>query len=287
MQIVLITGISGSGKSVALHALEDAGFFCVDNLPSSLLPALVDTRIQEGGDRLAVATDVRSADSLDNLRTDIIKLQDAGHDVRVLFLTADDTTLITRFSETRRKHPLSHRISPSGNPNDRLTLAECIAQERQIMRILEGMEQVIDTSNLKSATLRRWIVEMISTQATPLTLLFESFGFKYGVPIDADLVFDARMLPNPHYDPLLRPLTGRDQPVADFLLNQPEVLDLQGDIIAFIDKWLPAFKQDNRSYLTVAIGCTGGQHRSVFLVEQLASHFAPQEHVIRRHRQLD
>ncbi|WP_199525696.1 MULTISPECIES: RNase adapter RapZ [unclassified Herbaspirillum] len=286
MRIVLITGISGSGKSVALHVLEDAGYFCVDNLPPALLRNLVETRQKEGDEAMAVATDARSADSLAGLGPDIQWLKDQGHDVKVFFLTATTESLITRFSETRRSHPLSHRLLPNQNPSDRMTLTECIHKEREMLSVVEGLGHVIDTSNLSANKLRAWIRDLIDTSRASLTVLFESFAFKFGVPLDADLVFDVRMLPNPHYDLRLRPLTGRDAPVIEFLEDLPAVQDLLGDIRNFVEKWLPSFKRDNRSYLTVAIGCTGGQHRSVYIVEQLAKHFAAQENVVVRHRQL-
>ena len=286
MRIVLITGISGSGKSVALHVLEDAGYFCVDNLPPALLRSLVDTRLQEGDETLAVATDARSADSLAGLEPDIRLLREQGHDVKLFFLTATTESLITRFSETRRSHPLSHRLLPDQNPTDRLTLTECIHKEREMLSVVEGLGHVIDTSNLSANKLRAWIRDMIDTEQASLTILFESFAFKFGVPLDADLVFDVRVLPNPHYDLRLRPLTGRDAPVIEFLADLPAVSDLLGDIRNFVEKWLPSFKRDNRSYLTVAIGCTGGQHRSVYIVEQLARYFSANENVVIRHRQL-
>ena len=286
MRIILITGISGSGKSVALRVLEDAGYFCVDNLPPTLLRELVATRINEGVQMLAVATDARSADSLAGLPSDIQKLKAEGHDVKVFFLTAQTEALIARFSETRRSHPLSHRLRPGQNPSDRLTLTECIINERELLVDIEGLGHIIDTSDLSTNKLRSWIKGLVDTEHAPLTLLFESFAFKHGVPLDADLVFDVRVLPNPHYDPVLRPLNGRDQPVIAFLDDLPMVAELLNDISGFITKWLPSFKKDNRSYLTVAIGCTGGQHRSVYMVEHLAKHFETSERVVRRHRQL-
>lgn len=286
MRILLITGISGSGKSVALHVLEDAGYFCVDNLPPALLCSLVATRLIEGDDTLAVATDARSADSLASLGADIQKLKGQGHDVKVFFLTATTESLITRFSETRRSHPLSHRLLPDRNPTDRLTLTECIHKEREMLGVIEGLGHVIDTSNLSANQLRAWIRDLIDSAQANLTVLFESFAFKFGVPLDADLVFDVRMLPNPHYDLRLRPLTGLDAPVSAFLADLPEVNELLGDIRHFLEKWLPSFKRDNRSYLTVAIGCTGGQHRSVYIVEQLAQYFSAHEQIVTRHRQL-
>jgi UPF0042 nucleotide-binding protein len=285
MRIVLITGISGSGKSVALHVLEDAGYFCVDNLPPALLLSLVQTRLDEGEDTLAVATDARSAASLAGLGKDIAALKAQGHDVKVFFLTATTESLITRFSETRRSHPLSHRLLPDHNPTDRLTLTECIHREREMLSVMEGLGHVLDTSDVSANKLRTWIRDLIDSAQANLTLLFESFAFKFGVPLDADMVFDVRVLPNPHYDPKLRALTGRDAPVIAYLAELPEVDELLGDIRNFVEKWLPSFKRDNRSYLTVAIGCTGGQHRSVYIVEQLANYFGTHEHVVVRHRQ--
>lgn len=286
MRIILITGISGSGKSVGLNALEDAGYFCVDNLPPKLLRQLVAIRLEESEKRLAVAMDVRSADSLAGLPADIQQLKDEGHDVKVIFLTAKTESLITRFSETRRSHPLSHRVRPGETPDDQPTLTECILREREMLSSIERISHVIDTSGLSANKLRGWIKDLVGTERTPLTLLFESFAFKFGVPLDADLVFDVRVLPNPYYDIALRPYTGRDEPVIAFLDGQAHVAELLADIRIFIEKWLPAFKNDNRSYLTVAIGCTGGQHRSVYMVEQLAKHFRASERVLLRHREL-
>jgi len=286
MRIILITGISGSGKSVGLNALEDAGYFCVDNLPPKLLRQLVATRLEEGAKTLAVAMDARSADSLASLPADIRQLKDEGHDVKILFLTAKTESLIARFSETRRSHPLSHRTWPEQNSADQPTLTECILREREMLSPIEGIGHVIDTSGLSANKLRAWIKDLVETERTPLTLLFESFAFKFGVPLDADLVFDVRVLPNPYYDIALRPLNGRDAPVIAFLEAQTHVAELLGDIRSFVEKWLPAFKNDNRSYLTVAIGCTGGQHRSVYMAERLAAHFRVSEHVLLRHREL-
>jgi RNase adapter protein RapZ len=286
MRIILITGISGSGKSVGLNALEDAGYFCVDNLPPKLLRQLVETRLEEGAQNLAVAMDARSADSLAGLPADIQKLKDEGHDVKVLFLSAKTESLIARFSETRRSHPLSHRFRPAPGA-DQPTLTECILREREMLSAVEGIGHVIDTSGLSANKLRAWIKDLVETERTPLTLLFESFAFKFGVPLDADLVFDVRVLPNPYYDLRLRPYTGRDEPVIAFLDVQAHVTELFTDIRTFVEKWLPAFKNDNRSYLTVAIGCTGGQHRSVYMVEKLARHFRASERVLVRHRELN
>ena len=286
MRIILITGISGSGKSVGLIALEDAGYFCVDNLPPTLLRDLVATRAGEGEQMLAVAMDARSADSLAGLPADIKSLKDAGHDVTLLFLTAKTEALIARFSETRRSHPLSHRLRSQQTPSERPTLLECIHKEREMLVDIQQLGLVIDTSGLSANKLRCWIKDLVDTEHTPLTLLFESFAFKFGVPLDADLVFDVRLLPNPYYDPALRFLTGRDEAVVNFLDALPEARDLLGDIRIFVEKWLPAFKNDNRSYLTVAIGCTGGQHRSVFMVERLAHYFQATERVVLRHREL-
>ena len=286
MQIVLITGISGSGKSVALHMLEDLGYFCVDNLPPSLLRELVATFVTEGRNRLAVAIDSRSASSLSDLPDTIRDLYGAGHDLKVLFLTADTPALVARFSETRRNHPLSHRQNADGSDAPR-TLVEAIHAERELLSDIETLGQTIDTTNTSANQLRNWLKALIETDRAPLTLTFESFAFRQGAPRDAALVFDVRSLPNPHYDPDLRALTGKDAAVAAFIDAQPEAVEMLGDIRSFIEKWLPSFKADNRSYLTIAIGCTGGQHRSVYMVERLAEYFRKTESVLVHHRALD
>lgn len=287
MRIFLISGISGSGKSVALNVLEDTGFFCVDNLPPVLLPALVRTLTQDGVESAAIAIDARSANSLKGLINSVQQLKLAGHQVDLLFLTAKTDSLIARFSETRRSHPLSHRLLPGQNPNDPLTLIECIESEHKMLSDMEEIADVIDTSGLKANQLRSWVRELIHVERSNLTILFESFAFKVGVPLNADFVFDVRTLPNPYYDLALRPLTGQDVPVQIFLEEQLEAQAMLQDIRQFVEKWLPSFKQNNRSYLTVCIGCTGGQHRSVYMVEQLANHFKAIEQVVVRHRELN
>lgn len=285
MRIVLITGISGSGKSVALNVLEDAGYYCVDNLPPPLLPPLVQAVDRDGTDKLAVAVDARSAESLVDLPANINRLKAEGHDVRVMFLTSNTHSLVARFSETWRSHPLSHELHPGENPASRRTLIECIAEERERLSEIENLGHVIDTSELSSNKLRAWVRELAEVERAPLTLYFESFAFKVGVPLDADFVFDVRAIPNPYYDLSLRPLTGRDLPVIAFLESQPSANEMMQDIRNFIEKWLPSFKTDNRSYLTVALGCTGGQHRSVYMAERLAAYFSSSERVVVRHRE--
>ena len=285
MRIVLITGISGSGKSVALNVLEDAGYYCVDNLPPPLLPNLIGALVADGTACVAVAVDARSAESLNDLPDNIRQLKDEGHDVKVMFLTSNTHSLVARFSETRRSHPLSHHLRPNENPASRLTLIECILEERERLSAIEKLGLVIDTSELSANKLRAWIKELVEIERAPLTLFFESFAFKLGVPLDADFVFDVRALPNPYYDLTLRPLTGMDAPVIAFLDAQPSAAELLEDIRAFVEKWLPSFKTDNRSYLTVALGCTGGQHRSVYMAERLAAYFASTERVVLRHRE--
>jgi len=288
MRIILITGISGSGKSVALNVLEDAGYYCVDNLPAQFIPELATYLAGQGYSHLGVATDIRSRESLVRLPNTVRELA-ANHQVQVLFLTASTDALVQRYSETRRRHPLSARIEAGaaiGTPND-TSLIEAIEMERELLSPLAESAHRIDTSNVRTNTLRSWIKELIhEANNQQLTLLFESFGFKHGVPSDADLVFDVRSLPNPYYDLPLRPLTGRDAPVIDFLQSQPMVLAMAEDIRAYVEKWLPSFIADNRSYLTVAIGCTGGQHRSVFIAERLANYFRAHGNVMVRHREL-
>jgi UPF0042 nucleotide-binding protein len=212
-------------------------------------------------------------------------LREQGHKVKVMYLTASTHSLVARFSETRRSHPLSHELRPGENPASRRTLIECILEERDRLAPIEKLGHVIDTSELSANKLRAWVKELAEVEHAPLTLFFESFAFKHGVPLDADFVFDVRAVPNPYYDLTLRPLNGKDAPVIAFLDAQPQAAELLADIRAFVAKWLPSFKTDNRSYLTVAVGCTGGQHRSVYMAERLAKYFADSERVVVRHRE--
>ena len=276
MQLILITGLSGSGKSVALHVLEDSGYYHVDNLPLSLLPQTVDVLAGTQA-RVALGIDTRSPDELAALPGVIGSFRKKGHDVRVLFLEARTGTLIQRFSETRRRHPLA---------DDKRTLTECIERERELLAGIADLAHRVDTSDLSPNTLRNWIKDFVGLPQTGLTLLFESFGFKHGVPLNADFVFDVRCLPNPNYDPRLKPLTGRDPAVVEFLCAEPATRRMLEDIRRFVADWLPAFERDNRSYLTVAIGCTGGQHRSVYFTETLAGLFRDRAKVLVRHREI-
>jgi UPF0042 nucleotide-binding protein len=289
MQINLITGISGSGKSVALRAFEDAGYDCVDNLPVTLLESLISTLENEKSEKAAVAIDARRGKSITELPRILENLR-RHHEVRIVFLNADTNTLIARFSETRRRHPLSAQTDQASCA----TLTEAIDSERSLLEPLRSQAHSIDTSNLPAHALRSWIQDLLKNEAIGLSVIFESFGFKKGLPSDADLVFDVRCLPNPHYDKVLRPLTGNDKPVQEFLVKIPEVVSMESDIIQFIEKWLPHYIADGRSYLTVAIGCTGGQHRSVYLVKQISEYFLKHQELadlqinfLTRHRELD
>lgn len=276
MQIVLISGLSGSGKSIALKVLEDSGYYAVDNLPATLLPQLVMQLRGAGYKRVAVAVDVRSGVSISALPQLIDDLRSMVRDLRLIFLDARDDTLIARFSETRRRHPLA---------SEDVSLDEAIHRERDALAPIAELGHRIDTSDLHANTLRGWIKSFLELKETEgLTLMFQSFGFKYGIPLDADLVFDVRCLPNPHYDQRLRPLTGQDKPVIEFLEKLPEVARMGEDIRRFVATWLPSYARDNRSYLTVAIGCTGGQHRSVYLAELLGKRFSDTVRVLVRHR---
>ena len=287
MEIVLITGMSGSGKSVALHALEDAGYYCVDNLPPELLLQFVVLEQQQHANRVAIAMDVRSATSLPIVPQQLTELRKQGAIVKPLFLDATTETLVRRYSETRRKHPLSQTESGHSATDDRRALVDAIELERELLGDLREQAHVIDTSIIRPSQLQGYVKSLISTPAAQLTLVFESFAFKRGVPGDADFVFDVRMLPNPHYESELRALTGRDAPVAEFLKRQPEVGKMLRHIDRFLGYWLDALARDHRSYVTVAIGCTGGQHRSVYIVEQLAASFAGKWATLKRHRELD
>lgn len=278
MQLIIVTGLSGSGKSIVLRALEDNGYYCVDNLPATLLPQISQHINDNAQQRVAISIDTRSA-ALEVLPENIQALKAQGIDVQVLFLESNLETLVKRFSETRRRHPLS---------DDSTTLAESINHERELLSRLAELGHHIDTSNLSANSLRNWVRDFIAQEHNGLTLLFTSFGFKHGIPLDADFVFDVRCLPNPYYDLKLRPLTGQDAPVKTFLAEQPVVQDMYEEIRGFVERWLPHFIHDNRSYLTVSIGCTGGQHRSVHLVEELGKYFAQhQQKVLIRHRELE
>lgn len=304
LDIVLLTGISGSGKSVALNALEDTGYFCVDNLPPELLRGLIDLEVQRPSElkrRIAVAMDARSVDSLPHLKPVLDTLRQEGLKVRSVFLDASTDTLVRRFSETRRPHPLLklQPQPPDDAPRRRASdhetaeaaashaLIDTITMERELLAPLREVSTVIDTSLLRPAQLRTWVRHIVGAEPAGLTLVFESFAYKHGVPMDADFVFDVRMLPNPFYLKELKPLTGRDQPVIDYLAAQPESAELLAQIEAFLLRWLPTLESDQRSYVTVAMGCTGGQHRSVYCVEQLVKRFAGRGVVLSRHREQD
>jgi len=277
VQLAVITGLSGSGKSIALNVLEDSGYYCVDNLPAQLLPETVDVLREAGYERVAVSIDVRSGPSLARLPDLLEQIRSDELETHIVFLDAKVGTLVKRFSETRRRHPLA---------DNRRTLTESIERERELLEEIGGLGHRIDTSELNPNTLRTWVRDLLSLDDAGLVVLFQSFGFKHGIPLDADFVFDVRCLPNPHYDPQLRDFTGRDSNVIRFLDADSDVQNMARDIREFVDRWLPCFVRDNRSYLTVAIGCTGGRHRSVYFVERLSAHFARQRPVLVRHREL-
>ncbi len=284
MRIVLVTGMSGSGKSVAIRLLEDAGYYCIDNLPSRFVLDVCAFLNATGHSDVALSVDSRSEATLGDVPGIIASLRSFGSDVRVLFLTASNAALVQRYSETRRRHPMSIRVTPRGAE---ATLTEAIDLERELLSPLVESSHVIDTSELHPNTLRQWVRQFAEIPPAALVLSFESFAFKQGVPVAADFVFDVRNLPNPHYDPTLRPLTGRDAPVIDFLRSISQANMMLDDIAGFIDKWLPSYVADNRHYLTVAIGCTGGRHRSVYVVEELARRFAARQTVLVRHRVIE
>jgi UPF0042 nucleotide-binding protein len=276
MQLIIISGLSGSGKSVALKALEDAGYYCVDNLPADLVGALADYSLGLGEARVAISADARSRESLGRLPAIVARESARGTDVRVIFLDTGDQSLVRRFSESRRPHPLAG----AGR-----TLAEALAAERRLLAWLAENGQRIDTSGLTPNQLRGWIQDLVVTDRSRLVLVLETFGFKGGVPLDADFVFDARcVLPNPYYDERLRPLTGHDAEVIEFLERETQAGLLVEDIQRFLQRWIPRFVLDQRAAITVAIGCTGGRHRSIYVANQLAERFASEYQVVLRHR---
>ncbi len=274
---------------MALNALEDVGFYCVDNLPPELLLAFVELEQKHKATRVAIAMDVRSATSLPLVPQQLAILRTTGVVIKPLFLDANTDTLVRRYSETRRKHPLSQSkgLTNRSTQDEQCALVDAIELERELLADLREQSHVIDSSIIRPSQLQGYVKSMVSSPQAQLTLVFESFAFKRGVPTDADFVFDVRMLPNPHYEPALRALTGQDAPVAEFLQTQPEVEKMCSQITEFLNSWLGSLARDHRSYVTVAIGCTGGQHRSVYLVEILARRFTQDWVTLKRHREMD
>lgn len=276
MQLVLVSGLSGSGKSIALKVLEDDGYYCVDNLPATLLDDVTAFLAEAGHDRVAVSVDARSA-ALAALPERIAHLRSIGIECRLLFLEASSQTLLRRFSETRRRHPL---LGPAR------TLAEAIEHERLLLADVAELGERIDTSDVEPQALRRWVKALLALSGGAPMLLIESFAYRDGLPLDADWVADVRMLPNPHYVDALRPLTGIDAPVVAFLEREDSVQRMVADLRGLLERWLPEILRENRSTLTIAIGCTGGRHRSVFVAERLAQAMRAQWKVLVRHRAL-
>ncbi len=278
MQLVLLSGLSGSGKSVALKVLEDAGYFAVDNLPTTLIPALMDSLVTSVS-KIAISIDARSGDTVATLPAVVSDMAARGVECSIIFLEANDDALLRRFSETRRPHPLAERITGG--------VAACIAEERRMLGDIAELGHRIDTSDVSPNTLRGWIKDWLKLDRSRIALTFQSFGFKHGIPLDADFVFDARFLPNPFYDPQLRSLSGRDAPVKAFMAADPNVERFISDIAEFVLRWLPSFARDNRAGLMIAVGCTGGQHRSVHIIEELAQKFSVGRQVLIRHRDIN
>lgn len=282
MRLVVVSGHSGAGKSVALRVLEDSGYYCVDNLPIDLLESFVDSS-KDSQQSVAVSVDIRNLpDNLANLSAKLDELSQL-HEVKVLFLDASKPVLLKRYSETRRIHPLSQR-------KDKLSLEQAIDLERELLKPLkERADFLIDSSEQSIHDLSETIrFELEGQEKKELVMVFQSFGFKYGMPSDADYVFDVRFLPNPHWQPELRPMTGLDAPIKSFLESYPDVIELKHQIQSFVERWLPLLEKNNRSYLTVAIGCTGGKHRSVYITQQLGEYFERLGHQVKiRHASLE
>lgn len=281
MKLVIVSGLSGSGKSIALQVLEDLDYYCIDNLPINMLEALASEIISAKHKYVAIGIDARNvAAEFNRFPQQLQQLTNSNIDCEIFFLEASDAALIKRFSETRRKHPLSNKETP---------LHEAIIQERFLLEPISSKADLrVDTSATNVHQLRDLIksrVQHVDNQN--ISIMFESFGFKYGVPINADFIFDIRCLPNPHWVPELRNLTGLDNPVIEYLETYDEVKEMFNDIMGFFDKWIPKFEADNRSYITIAIGCTGGQHRSVFMVNKLAKETkSKHNNVLSRHREI-
>lgn len=283
MRLIIVSGLSGSGKSVALHMLEDLGYYCIDNLPAALLGTLAERTVATGDpvyERLAVGVDARNRpDDLRKVPGVVERLRRDGTACEVLFLHANHATLMKRYSETRRKHPLS---------SDTLALSEAIEQERALLDpIAAAADITLDTSRTSVHELRELVRERLHGSDAASSILFRSFGFKSGVPVDADFIFDVRCLPNPYWEKDLKQLTGRDPQVIDWLESHPLVHEMRDQVSAFLERWLPEFEKSSRSYVTIGVGCTGGRHRSVYIVERLAAHFRTlRTHVLVRHDEI-
>jgi len=279
MQIILVSGLSGAGKSTALRILEDSAYYCVDNLPLSMLEQLAQIYQQYGYNKIAVGVDTKTSPLLNELPKSIKTLRNNNIDVRMIYLDANNNSLMTRYSETRRKHPLSSTTR---------TVEDCIELERDILAEIAMIAHRIDTSNLSANDLRKLVKEFVEADFNQLNIIIQSFGFKYHLPIDSDFVFDVRCLPNPHYDKSIRDFNGTEKPIIEFLDKEKAVQNMLNDIYTMLSRWFDEFSRDNRNYLTISIGCTGGKHRSVYLTEKLSllikQNFS--YNVITRHRQL-
>lgn len=279
MKIIIISGRSGSGKSISLHVLEDLGYYCIDNLPGPMLPSLIE-QIENNYERVALGIDARNLpQDIDQFHGFVKSLQKAGHECQIIYLDADDNTLIKRFSETRRKHPLT---------NQNIALNEAIQREKILLEPLAYLADLrVDTSHFTMQQLRELICERVIQKKPELSLLIQSFGYKFGIPQDSDFVFDVRCLPNPYWLPELRPYTGLDKEIADFLAERPETKQILNHLEHFLDEWVPLFTVTNRSYMTISIGCTGGRHRSVYIAEKLLHYLNKLgKNIQLRHREL-
>ena len=278
MEVIIISGLSGSGKSIALNALEDNDFYCIDNLPVTLLSNISQHLNHEHQDKVAISVDIRSI-NIEKLPHVIKEIESLSIKTRLIYLESSTESIVRRFGETRRRHPLA---------NEKLSLADTIEKERVMLAPLAEIGYKIDTSNMSVNALKKTLNELIQLKEDHLVLQFSSFGYKFGIPLDADFIFDVRCLPNPHYESDLKDLTGIDKPVADFFQNYKEVDKMYQDINHFVSEWLTAFKNDQRHSLHIAIGCTGGKHRSVYIANKLFTHFSnPKSQVIIRHRDIN
>ena len=278
MEVIIISGLSGSGKSIALNALEDNDFYCIDNLPVTLLSSISQHLNHEHQDKVAISVDIRSI-NIEKLPHVIKEIESLSIKTKLIYLESSTESIVRRFGETRRRHPLA---------NEKLSLAQAIEKERAMLAPLAEIGYKIDTSNMSVNALKKTLNELIQLKEDNLALQFSSFGYKFGIPLDADFIFDVRCLPNPHYESDLKDLTGIDKPVADFFQNYKEVDKMYKDINHFISEWLTAFKNDQRHSLHIAIGCTGGKHRSVYIANKLFTHFSnPKSQVIIRHRDIN